>query len=298
MILKLKHCLITLIFCYTNINAQNLNCVNIFSEGSATCFSSEKIDSITFSSKPDKDFFLSGQQKYDLFTQNFCKELTDTTIVYHDFSLSSNTQNVNGKIIQSGQKIYVSGAGAKQIAVQDGKVVDEENFYLYTDTYSPLKYIGMSFSYSKVYDNTESNSDHIQPCVIMLGKREDTWSHIIHILFYRDNLAINRRDGEGFIWDCKKIEGNGIYPEMALDSVYNVSVFIKEDTLYIKKPDNTIVSYQNEYFKDTFVIPIWQVYNMKKYNHHGFIHEIYAGTKPFIEATYRTRNKLRQHFNE
>lgn len=272
------------------LNAQEF--LNIYSGGKVSTYNMSDIDSLTFGSENRDEVLVREMISYESFIHDIENVLSDSSTVYNDFSLCANDSNVRAIALQTGQEMITTGAGADKTIITDGKICNDENYYLYVDGDSAIKYIGMTISYSKIHDYTQSNSDDIQPCVMMFAKKDGTWANLLHLLFYRDNVAINTREGDGFLWNTKTIKGVMTYDKMSLDSTYTVSAYIVDNVMYVRKPDNTVVIFQNDYFRDVFPIMIWQVYNQPQYNHRGYIHEIFAGSKPNVENVYRAKNRL------
>ncbi len=274
------------------LNAQEF--LNIYSDGKVSTYNMSDIDSLTFGSENRDEVLVREMISYESFINDIKNVLSDSSTVYNDFSLCDNDSNVRAIALQTGQEMITTGAGADKTRITDGKICNDENYYLYVDGDSAIKYIGMTISYSKIHDYTQSNSNDIQPCVMMFAKKDGTWANLLHLLFYRDNVAINTREGDGFLWNTKTIKGVMTYDKMSLDSAYTVSAYIVDNVMYVRKPDNTVVVFQNDYFRDVFPIMIWQVYNQPQYNHRGYIHEIFAGAKPNVENVYRAKNRLNE----
>ena len=142
-------------------------------------------------------------------------------------------------------------------------------------------------------ESQQATMDAVPPCVVMFAKKEETWTHILHVMFYRDNVAINTRDGGDFRYDCERLGGHGRYATKDYGDVYSVSLRLEGDTMFIRKPDGEYLTMRNDYFRDAFPVAIWQVFNKPEYKCRGYIHEIFAGTSPYVDAAYKLADRFR-----
>ena len=283
--------ILTIISCTICAYAQEVT--NIHKRDWTISFISNEIDSITFS---NYDIHETAQYKIDAYTYfvNQLKEAKENKdFIYCDFAQFADTPKIQKIKSQSGPILTTNGNGSKTTSIKDGKTHNSDNYYIFNDMDAPVKYIGMKYSYEVVCDKTEENDNGYPPCVILLGQTKDPWTYIIHILFYNDKLYINTRHGEGFVDDCVLVEGTTRFEPRGFGETYEVSVYIVDNKLYIKKPDGKYVVFQNEYFREDFHRACWQSFITQKFYINGCLNELYAGDKPGLEEAYRTINTIK-----
>jgi hypothetical protein len=291
--MRLLTSLLLSVVCAAHAGAQQQ--VNIHTRGNIVTFPVEDVDSVTFPLMSSDELEKAKAGKYSAYIAGVDELLAvrdDNTNIYNDFGKNADVRDISQMITQSGHTIRVTGLGAHDTGLKDGKTYNNKNYYIYVPGEKPLNYIGMSFSYSQV-DDDEATMDAVPPCVVMFAKKEETWTHILHVMFYRDNVAINTRDGGDFRYDCERLGGHGRYATKDYGDVYSVSLRLEGDTMFIRKPDGEYLTMRNDYFRDAFPVAIWQVFNKPEYKCRGYIHEIFAGTSPYVDAAYKLADRFR-----
>ncbi len=283
-------------FLSMHVSAQTTQKIDIHSGTNVQTIFVNDIDSISFGEMSTIDM-IRAKEKMEKEKYNELQDLLDgkngKSFVYNDFSLNEDKDNIYKMTTQSGHQLMLNGEGYQSTAIRNGIVYNDINYRMYVNMDAPIKYIGMTYSYHNFGKGYGEYIDHIPPCVILLGQKNDTWTHIIHLLFYDDHLTINTRQGDDFLNDCVNVGGNGRFAAKGDGEKYSVSVQIIDDKLYVKKPNGEYLIMQNEYFKEAFPVACWQVANKPEYNNLGCINEIFAGVVPNSEIAWRYKSLIK-----